>query len=136
EIELGVERGVDGVLRVDEQERVAVRRRTHHRFGGDVAGGAGPHVDDELLAEFLAQRLGDQPRRDVGRAAGGLADDDMHRTRRVALRLGHASGERQRGGAAGETEKGATWKAHASTPAAIATNIGPPAWGDFAAAGR
>ena len=71
EIELVVERRVDRVGRTDQEERIAVRRRTHDRLGGDIAAGARPVLDDELLAEPLRQPLTDQARDDVGRAAGG-----------------------------------------------------------------
>jgi hypothetical protein len=41
EIELVVERGVDRIRRRDEQQRIAVRRRTYDGFGGDIGGRAG-----------------------------------------------------------------------------------------------
>ena len=69
EIELVVERRVDRVRRNDQEKRVAVRRRTHDRLGGDIAAGAGPVLDDEWLAEPLRQPLTHQARDDVGRAA-------------------------------------------------------------------
>ena len=39
----------------------------------------GPILDDELLTEPFRQILTDQARDDVGRAAGGKADDNAHR---------------------------------------------------------
>ena len=86
EIELVVERRVDRVRRTDQEERVAVRRRTHDRLGGDIATGARPVLDDEWLAEPLRQPLTHQAREDVVRTAGGKADDDAHRPRRIGLR--------------------------------------------------
>ena len=86
EAELLIERDVDRVLRVHQQQRVAVGRHAGHGFGCDVAGGARPDLDEELLAEFFRQELGDQARDDVGRAARRLADDDFHRPRRIGLR--------------------------------------------------
>ena len=71
EIELVVERRVDRVRRTDQEQRVAVRGRAHDRLGGDIAAGARPVLDDELLAEPLRQPLTHQAREDVGRAAGG-----------------------------------------------------------------
>src|SRR5262245_26265527 len=50
ETEFLVERRVDGVRRASHEQRVAVRRRLHHRLGANVAAGAGPVLDDELLA--------------------------------------------------------------------------------------
>ena len=82
EIELVVERRVDRVRRSDQEERVAVRRRAHDRLGADIAAGARPVLDDELLAEPLRQPLTDQARDDVGRAAGGQSRRSM-RTGRV-----------------------------------------------------
>ena len=51
---------------VDQEKRVAVRRRTHDRFGADIAAGTRPVLDDEWLAEPLRQPLTDQARDDVG----------------------------------------------------------------------
>ena len=65
EIELVVERRVDRVVASDQKERIAVRRRAHDRLGGDIAAGARPVLDDELLAEPLRQPLTHQARDDV-----------------------------------------------------------------------
>ena len=86
EIELVVERGVDGVGRRDQKQRVAVGRRAHDRLGGDIGAAARPVFDDDRLAEPLRQPLPHQPRRDVRRAAGGVADDQPYRPRRIGLR--------------------------------------------------
>jgi len=51
--ELVIERRIDGGVRTDHQERVAVRWRTHDRLGRDIGTGAGPVLDDEGLAEAL-----------------------------------------------------------------------------------
>ena len=40
-----------------DQKRVAVRRRAHDRLGGEIGAGAGPVLDDELLAETIRQPL-------------------------------------------------------------------------------
>ena len=71
EVELVVERRVDRVRRADQEERIAVRRRAHDRLGADIAAGTRAVFDDEWLAEPLRQPLSDQPRDNVGRAAGG-----------------------------------------------------------------
>jgi tetrahydromethanopterin S-methyltransferase subunit G len=86
EIERLVERRVDEIRRRDQQQRVAVGRRVHHRFGRDVGAGAGAVLDGELLAEPLRQPVACQPRDGVGRAAGGKPDKDVHRPRRIGLR--------------------------------------------------
>ena len=57
EIELVVERRVDRVGRSDQEQRIAVRWRTHDRLGGDIGAGARPVLDDEWLAEPLRQPL-------------------------------------------------------------------------------
>src|SRR5262249_59936864 len=53
EAELVIERGVDRGRGRDHEQRVAVGGRLHDRLGGDVAGGARPGLDDELLAQPL-----------------------------------------------------------------------------------
>ena len=69
---------VDYVRRT-QQERIAVRCRTHDRFGSDIATRARPVLDDELLAEAFRQPLTHQTCEDVSRAAGVKADDQAHR---------------------------------------------------------
>src|SRR6516162_6552536 len=96
----------DGAL----QQRVAVVRRVRHEIGGDVAAGAAAVLDDELLAELLAERLREHARGDIARGAGGKTDDDAHRPRRIALRLGEPHGER--GSTGYELQKSTTWKCH------------------------
>jgi hypothetical protein len=86
ETEVVVERSVDRVRRHAEQQRVAVRRRAHHRFGRDIAAGARPVVDDDSLAQAIRQPLADHAGDDVGRAAGRNLDDEAHRLRRIRLR--------------------------------------------------
>src|ERR1035437_10775433 len=49
-IEIVVKRRLDGVRRTDQEERVAVRRRTNDRLGRDIAACARPVLDDEWLA--------------------------------------------------------------------------------------
>lgn len=86
EIELLVERRVDRVGRADQQKRVAVRWRIHDAFGGDIATGARPVVNDNLLTEPLGEPLRHHPRSNVGRTASGKSNDQAHRPRRVGLR--------------------------------------------------
>ena len=54
EVEVLVERGVDGVGRIGEEQRVAVGRRLGRIFGGDIVAGAGLVLDDELLVQLVA----------------------------------------------------------------------------------
>src|SRR6478735_9051766 len=53
EIEIIVERRVDRVRRIGQQEGIAVRGRAHDRLGSDVATGTRPVLDDKLLTEPL-----------------------------------------------------------------------------------
>ena len=112
EIQLGIERGVDGVPTADHEQRVAVCWRAHDRFGADIGAGARPVVDDEWLPEPLRQPLSDQASDDVGSAAGSEADDDAHRPRRIALPPRDARDGRQRGGACCEMQELPTGKFH------------------------
>ena len=92
------------------QQRVAVVGRVRHEIGGDVAAGAAAVLDDELLAQPLGERLREHARGDVARGARTEADDDAHRPRRIALRLGEPNGKR--GSAGCELEKSTACKSH------------------------
>ena len=73
EVELIVERCIDGIGGSVTQERVAVGGRAHDRLGADIAACAGPVFDDEGLAEPLRQPLAHQARDDVVRRRRGKA---------------------------------------------------------------
>jgi hypothetical protein len=60
EIELVVERRVVRVNRGNLEQRIAVWGRTDDGFGGHIAGGARPVLDDDWLTETLRQRLTDK----------------------------------------------------------------------------
>ena len=77
----------------------------HDKLGADIAGAAGPVIDDELLAEMLRQRIRQQPRGDVGSDAGRIGHDDAHRPRRVIRRAGDARQCGKRGRAGAEMQK-------------------------------
>src|SRR5207237_5851891 len=51
ELELFIERGVDGVGKADQKQRVAVGGGVQYGLGGDIAAGAGPVLNNELLTE-------------------------------------------------------------------------------------
>jgi hypothetical protein len=97
ETRIRVERRVDGIRRGNHEERVAVRRRSHDHFGGDI--GVGPVLDSELLPEPIRQPSRHEARDEVGTAAGGIAYNDAHRPRRIGLRPSEARYGRQRGSA-------------------------------------
>jgi hypothetical protein len=86
EVELIVEHVGDRVSRNHQKERMAVGGRTDDCLGRDIARSPRPVLDDEWLAEALRQPLPNQAREEIGRAAGGKADNDAHRPRRIGLR--------------------------------------------------
>ena len=87
------------VRRHGEQQRVAVRRRAHDRFGGDIAAGARPVVDHDRLAQPLRQPLSDHAGNDVRRAArrrpgrpgGSASPDRLARAQRAATSAARAA---------------------------------------------
>src|ERR1700751_819496 len=87
--------------------------RVHHLLGGEIAGGADPVLDHELLPEPLGEPLSHQARGEVAAAAGRKADDDPHRPRRITLHPSDAWRGRQRGGGRGQTQECAAGKLHA-----------------------
>jgi hypothetical protein len=108
-----VEEGrVDCAAQRDHDERIAIRRRSHDRLHGDIAAGAGSVVDDELLAEALRQPLADEARIDVVRPTGGEADDNTHRSRRIALRPSDPRHDRHSSRTRGQVQKPAAGKFH------------------------
>src|SRR6516162_2217907 len=116
EIELVVERRVEHVGQGGHEQRVAVRRSMHDGFGRDVAACPGPVVDDERLAESIRQLLTQQPRDDVGRAAGRKTDENAHRPRRIGLRPSETQNGRQRGSARSQMQKSPAGKFHFEPP--------------------
>ena len=90
-----VERGVDGVVRRDEADGVAVGRRRQHVLHADIAAGADVVLDDELLAELFRQVLAEDARDGVVGAAGGERNDEAHRPRRIVERVGWAAGDKK-----------------------------------------
>src|SRR5262249_4284087 len=86
-----VERRVDGVGRVYQKDRVAIGRRLGDRFGREIVAGSWAVLDNELLAETLAEPIAEQPRADVGRATGRIADNDMRLPCRIIGSIGIAS---------------------------------------------
>ena len=59
EIEVFIERYIDGVGRSDQQKRVTVGRCPQGRLGRDIAGCPRPVLDDEFLPKMLRQPLSD-----------------------------------------------------------------------------
>ena len=64
---------------------------------GDDAVAAGPVLDDDRLAPFLGQAVGQKPAADVGAAAGAERQDELDRSRRPGLRRTPATCRRTAG---------------------------------------
>src|SRR5262245_54835699 len=77
-IEFVVEGRVNRMCRTDQEECVAVSRRTRHRLGREVAARSRTVFDDKLLAEPLGQPLSDEPRGDIGAPSRRKSNDDTH----------------------------------------------------------
>jgi hypothetical protein len=54
-------------------------------LSADVAAGAGPVIDDKLLADAPRKGVGDEPRDDVRRRSGRITGDDVDRPIGVGL---------------------------------------------------
>jgi hypothetical protein len=119
EIELLVQRGVDCIRRSGQEERIAVRRRARDRLGGDVAAGAWPVLNNELLTEPLREPLSYQTRDDVTRTAGAIADEDAYRSRRIGLCARDGRHDGQRGSARGQMQKWSAGKFHFEPPSLV-----------------
>src|SRR5438046_3089691 len=105
EIEFVVEDRIDRVRRTYDQERIAVRRRPHDRLGANIVAATRAVFDDELLAEPLREPWSDEPRDNVGRAAGGRGGNDAYWPRRISLRPSEPRSGRQRGSPRGQMQK-------------------------------
>jgi hypothetical protein len=84
-LRLGVE--VDGDGADAHQQRVAVGGRLGDELVADRGIAAGAVLDDDLLAEHLGELGRDEPRGDIGAAAGGRGHDQPDRPGGVALRV-------------------------------------------------
>ena len=71
----------------------------------DIAGCAGPVLNDKLLSQMIRQVVADDARHDVVGAAGRKRDDPAHRPRRIGLRSRHPRNGRQRGSACCQMQK-------------------------------
>ena len=120
-----IERHVDGVRGGDLKQRVAVGGSARDRLQREIAAGARPVVDHHRLAEPLRHRLTDQPRDDVGRAAGGNEHHQGHRPRRIGLRPRDPRHGRQRGSTRCQMQKSAARKFHGGRPIAEKATLVP-----------
>jgi len=81
-----------------QQKSVAIGGRHRHRLGADGARGTAAVVDHEGMAEGLAQPVGPGPADDVGGAARGIRQDQLHRFVRPGALGTRAEPAEDRGG--------------------------------------
>jgi hypothetical protein len=105
EVQLLVKRRVDHVGRVDEQQRVAVGRRIHDSFRGDVIASTGTVFDDEGLAQSFRQPLANQAGHYVRGPAGSITNNEVDWPVRKRLRPRNARDRGESGSARGQVEK-------------------------------
>jgi hypothetical protein len=84
-IELLIKRGVNGIRRGDDEERVAIGGGVGDIGGRQIAARAGAIFHHDRLTELLRQRLREDAGDDVGPAAGRKADDDVDGPRRIGV---------------------------------------------------
>ncbi len=123
EVELRKQRRVDGIGRRDQQQRVAVRRRVDDGFRREIGGSAGPALDHHGLTELLLQPLGGEARRDVGRSAGRVADDEPDGACRICLCTGTAHERREGERCGGGRERGAACGLHEGSLSGLALGL-------------
>src|SRR5437870_4784891 len=78
-----------------QQQGVTVGRRLDRKLGAQIAASAGLVLDDHLVAEPLGELLRDQPRDEIGAAAGSERRDDAHRLGGILLALDDARRQSQ-----------------------------------------
>src|SRR6266436_7201280 len=127
EFELIVQSRIDGIGREHDEERVAVRRRSHHRFGRKVARGARTVLDKERLTETLRQPLTDQTRHDVDRAARGKPKHHTDRPHRIHVCAGYPRDGREGDGTCRQLQKATAWKFHGTPAIAVGRREGKSA---------
>jgi hypothetical protein len=93
------------------EQRVTIWQRPHDGLSRDIATGAWPVFDDELLAESVGEPLTYDAGDDVDRLARGKSDDHAHRPRGVGLRPSNARDGRERG-TRGQMQKLSAGKFH------------------------
>ncbi|MNC86111.1 hypothetical protein D3C83_17440 [compost metagenome] len=71
---------IDRMRGCHHEKRIAIRRRFCGELRTDVGAGAGPVVDDDLLAQALAQAVSDGAAQRVGAASGWKRQDEAYRS--------------------------------------------------------
>ena len=72
-----------GVRRVDDAQRMTIRRCTRRQFGTEDGARAAAIVHHHLITQRLSQPLGGQATQKIGSAPGWRRHDHAYRTRRV-----------------------------------------------------
>jgi hypothetical protein len=85
EIEVHVERRVNCCCGVTPQQRIAIGWCSHDCFRCDIARGAWPVIDYELLAKPFRNPLPHETHKDVDAASGRVSDNAAHRSGWVVL---------------------------------------------------
>src|SRR5205823_2313463 len=114
-VELLVQRLVDHSKGADQEKRVSVGWRSRDRLCGNIAASTRSVLDNKRLTEPLRKPLTREACEDIGHAAGGKADDNPHRPRRIGLCPGDARQNRQRGSARGQMQKLSAGKFHSGS---------------------
>jgi hypothetical protein len=112
EIQSVVERCIDCIARGRHKERITVRRRSDHGLGGNVAGGPGPVLDDELLAESRGQLLTNYARNNVASSSGSKTNYKTNQPYRVDLRSRNSGGGREHGSTRCQMQKSSAGRFH------------------------
>src|SRR5947209_16175430 len=86
EIQLVIERRINGVRRGDHQKRMTIGGGTCYRLRPEVACSAWSVFNNERLPQSFGQPLPYQACNDVGRTAGRKSNNQTHWPRRIGLR--------------------------------------------------
>src|SRR5262249_59435564 len=105
ERKLFVQRRINGVVRSNVSDCVAVRRRTEDGSHSDVAASANSVFYYYLLAKFLRKELPDDSSDCVIRASRRKGYDPVNWPRRIGLRLREARHGWERGSASGQIQE-------------------------------
>ena len=85
---MAVHRDIGRVEMRAEQKRVTIGRLGQYVARRHDAAGAEPVLDHDRLLERLAELVGDEARRNVGRAAGAKSDHQPDRPARIGVGRG------------------------------------------------
>src|SRR5262249_20268591 len=110
-----IERRVDRATLSEKEQRIAVRRGTHDRLGGDSGARTRAVLDNEGLAKTIRQPLTHRACHDVRWSACRKWHDPAHRPRRIIERQRDARHDRECGSACRQMQKISAGKFHDAT---------------------